>query len=302
LTPPPERGDYKKVESIGKGEGLRALAALLVTFTPAFAFAQETQAEQKSGPQYWPAAQTDRPPAETKPDATTKLDVRSAPPILAYTYTAWGSGAKTVGAQGYASGLVASGQDATIGGGGTVWGSPIDRLTLIGDAQRNVWGNFSPSFAIVGRILGKPDDGWSLGALGKVKIDGFASGPNKDEVESEIEIGALTSFSKRAYHLDMNILLGRGLGDDGETDTEARLRFGYDLGKLFRLGLDNQARLRIGGPKYLPNGKTWDFASGAQFMVGSSNFYGALTAGPATMGLVSENVGFSSVLTIGGTT
>src|SRR5690242_14958505 len=91
----------------------------------------------------WNAA-ADKPPdaAAEKSDAH---NVRADIPILAYTYTAYGAVAKTVGAQGYGAGLFASRQSAVLGGGATVWGSPVDRLTLVVDAQRNVWGNFSPS-------------------------------------------------------------------------------------------------------------------------------------------------------------
>jgi hypothetical protein len=242
-------------------------------------------------------------PAESPAERTPATpDIRTATPILAYTYTAYGAAAKTVGAQGFAQGLFASGQSSTLGGGATVWGAPIDRLTIVVDAQRNLAGNFSPSAAVVVRILGDASDGWSLGGLGKFKVDGFASGPDKDEVESEIELGALASFDRRAVHLDMNAIAGRGTGDDGETDTEGRLRFGYDLGKLARLGIDGQIRVRVGGPKYLPNGRIWDFTAGPQLVLGSGHFYGALTAGPATFGLLGHSVGFSSVLTIGGTT
>jgi hypothetical protein len=85
-------------------------------------------------------------------------------------------------------------------------------------------------------------------------------------------------------------------------DTEGRLRFGYDLGRLARLGIDGQVRVRVGGPKYLPNGRTWDFAAGPQLVIGSGSFYGALTAGPTTEGLLTNAVGFTSVLSFGGTT
>ena len=91
-------------------------------------------------------------------------------------------------------------------------------------------------------------------------------------------------------------------GDDGETDAEGRLRFGYDLGSLLRLGLDGQARARLGGPRYLPNGRTWDFAGGPQLLLGTGALYGAITAGPATQGLTSDGVGVAAALAVGGTT
>jgi hypothetical protein len=92
-------------------------------------------------------------------------------------------------------GLAATGQASTLGGGVAVWGAPLERLTLIGDAQKNIYGNFSPALAAVVPLLGERRHGWSLGALGKFKVDGFASGPQRNEIESELELGALISFS-----------------------------------------------------------------------------------------------------------
>lgn len=201
-----------------------------------------------------------------------------------------------------ALGLFAPDQKATIGGGASAWGSPLTRLTLIGDAQRNMWGNFSPSIAGVVPLLGERNHGWSLGGLGKFKIDGFAAGPDKDEVESELEIGALLAFAESGFRFDLNLIGGRGLGDDGETDAEARLRIGSELGRWFWLGLDGQGRVRASGERSLPNGKIWDFAAGPQCLFGSRSFFASLTAGPATMGLLSSKVGFTSVLLVGGTT
>jgi hypothetical protein len=229
-------------------------------------------------------------------------DVRAELPIAAFAYAAQGAPSGKTGAQGFGLGLMAPEQRTTLGGGVSVWGAPLERLTIIGDAQRNVYGNFSPSAAVVVPLLGERRHGWSLGGLGKFKIDGFASGPHRDEVESELELGALISLSESGFHFDLNLIAGRGLGDDGETDTETRLRFGRKLGALFWLGVDGQARLRVSGPRSLPNGRSWDFAAGPQFLVGSAGFFAVLSAGPATMGLLSNNLGFTSTLGIGGTT
>jgi hypothetical protein len=237
----------------------------------------------------------------TVPEVSAK-DVKNEVPILAYTYQAYGASKGTVGAQAYGLGLGASGQKGILGGGVTVWGAPMERLTLIGDAQRNVLGNFAPSVAAVFRLLGTPGDGWSLGALGKFKVDGFTGGPTKDEMESEIELGLLTSYVREGWHLDLNAIAGRGTGDDGETDAEGRLRIGKDVSQFVRLGIDGQARVRMAGPKYLPNGQIWDFAAGPQIMIGSRAFFGALTGGPATMGLLSPNLGWTVVATVGGAT
>jgi hypothetical protein len=77
---------------------------------------------------------------------------------------------------------------------GAVWGSPIDRLTLIGAAPRDMFGNFAPSAAAMVRLLGTPNDGFVLSALGKFKVEGFATGPN-NEMESEIEAASSSRTS-----------------------------------------------------------------------------------------------------------
>lgn len=231
-----------------------------------------------------------------------RRDVRKGLPVAAYSYSAQGARKGSAGGQAFALGLVAPGQSSTLGGGATVWGAPLERLTLVGDAQKNIYGNFSPSIAAIVPLLGERHHGWSLGGLGKFKVNGFASGPEKDEIESELELGALISFAESGFGLDLNVIGGRGLGDDGETDTEMRLRLGHTLGELVWLGLDAQGRLRLSGPRTLPNGRSWDFAAGPQLLVGSGSFFAVLTAGPATMGLLSKDIGFTSVLGIGGTT
>jgi hypothetical protein len=71
---------------------------------------------------------------------------------------------------------------------------------------------------------------------------------------------------------------------------------------MLRLGLDSQARVRLHGPRYLPNGRVWDFAAGPQAIFGTKNFFGALTAGPATMGLLSDRLGWNAIASVGGTT
>ncbi len=262
-----------------------------------------------------PAPQPSLAPESLSPDAlrTNEVrDVRSEIPNYAYAYTAYGAAAKTLGVEAYGLGVAAAGQQGIVGGGLMVWGSPIDRLTLIGDGQRDVYGNFAPSGGIVVRVLGKNGDGWSLGGLGKFKVEGFGDGkptgagtpPAKPgEIESEVEFGALISYAKSGgVHLDLNAITGMGTGDDGEVDAEGRLRFGYDLTHILRVGFDGQTRVRLNGPRYLPNGRIWDFAAGPQAILGSKNFFGALTGGPATMGLLSDRVGWNVIASIGGTT
>jgi hypothetical protein len=285
-----------------------ALAAipLLVAVTPSSALALPGDPATGSSPGADPRASElqlkDEPTAPGASELPVKRDVRGEVPITAFTYSADGAPAKSIGAQGYGMGVGASGQDTVLGGGGMVWWGPIDRLTLVLDAQRSFYEKFSPSVAATYRILGDRGDGWKLGGLGKFKVDGFSEGPDGDEVESEVEMGLLLSLAETGWHLDSNAIFGIGTGEEGEKDGEARLRFGRDLGKRVRLGLDGQARLRLDGPKYLPNGRTWDFAAGAQTVVGFQNFFGSFTVGPSTMGLTSKSVGVLAFLAVGGTT
>lgn len=223
----------------------------------------------------------------------------SEAPIVAYAYQATGASYESFGAQAYGSGL-AGNRRPTLGGGATVWGAPAERLTLVGDFARDVFGNFAPSAAGIVRLFGRGGDGLSLGGLGKYKVDGFGVGPDK-EIESELEAGLLLSYAKRGFHLDVNAITGVGLGEDGEVDVEGRLRFGYDLGSHVRLGVDGQARHRLSGHYRLPGHRLGDFVVGPQTIIGSRYFYGAFTAGPTSMGITDgdRSIGFSALITIG---
>jgi hypothetical protein len=241
-----------------------------------------------------PPAHDAEPPAEAR-------DAKGEVPITAFTYSAYGAPARTIGAQGYGLGLAGPGQRATAGGGIMAWGSPIDRLTLVVDAPRNVYllDHFAPSAAAIVRILGKPGDGFSLGAIGKYKVEGFGTDKNGD-TESEIESGLLFSYVKSGFHADLNTLTGFGMTEEGEIDTEGRLRLGYDVTSLLRVGVDGQGRYRLAGSKRLLNGALWDFAGGPQVMIGTSHFFGALTGGPTTMGLTKSSVvGWTLVASLG---
>ncbi|MEO6576175.1 MAG: hypothetical protein ABIP89_20135 [Polyangiaceae bacterium] len=255
-------------------------------------------------------AHAEQPPVLV--DEGAVKDVRSEVPNYAYAYTAYGATAKTLGVQAYGLGVATARQRGIVGGGIMVWGSPVDRLTLIGDDQRDLYGSFAPSAAVIVRIVGKNGDGWSLGGLGKFKVEGFGDGKatgagtaplKRGEIESEVELGALLSYAKTGgLHFDLDAISGMGTGDDGEVDAEGRLRLGYDLTRMFRLGIDGQIRARLHGPTYLPNGRIWDFAAGPQAILGSKNFFGSVTGGPATMGLVSDRVGWNAIASVGGTT
>jgi hypothetical protein len=240
---------------------------------------------------------------DTAIELPAQTPANDASPIAVYTYRAGGAAAHTVGASAHGVALSSSGQKTTAGGGLTAWGSPVDRLTLVLDARRDVYllDHFSPSLAAVVRLLGSPVDGWSLGALAKYKVEGFGTDPNGD-TESEIESGLLVSFARRGWHLDLNAIAGAGLTDEGEIDTEGRLRFGYDASEAVRVGADGQARWRLAGTGTLPGGRTWDFAAGPQIAIGSGHFFGLLTAGPTTMGITRAGVvGWNGIATFGAT-
>ena len=246
------------------------------------------------------ARAADTPPvADSAEGEKEAKDVRAQVPILAYAYTAYGTQAGTMGAAAYGLGL-AGNTRPTLGGGGMVWGSPIDRLTLIGDGSRDVTGNFAPSVAAVVRLLGTPNDGFTLGALGKFKVEGFGTGRG-GETESEIETGLLLSYAKYGWHMDLNAISGFGTGDDGEIDAEGRFRLNHEIGSMVRLGVDSQMRYRVAGDKKLPGNRNGDFAAGPQVIIGSSNFFGSVTTGAATMGITNQ-VGWTSILSIGGST
>ena len=230
--------------------------------------------------------------------ARAEPDVKGEIPNAAYAYSAYGATAGKVGVQAYGMGLGGRAQRATLGGGGAVWGSPIDRLTLVADGSRDATGNFAPSAAAIVRLLGNANDGFSLGVLGKFKVEGFGTGPG-GETESEIEGGLLLSYAKYGWHMDLNAITGFGTGDDGEIDAEGRLRANHDVGRFVRVGIDGQARYRLAGDTRLPGNRAGDFVAGPQVLVGSSTFFGSLTGGVATMGVVNQ-VGWTSIVAIGG--
>ena len=244
-------------------------------------------------------AASDESPGAAGAASSADASARRESPIAAFAYAAEGSAAKTIGVTAYGLGLAAVGQDRVVGGGGSIWGSPVRRLTLVVDGQRNLSREFSPSAAMILNFYGNGADGLSLGALGKFKIDGFAGGPSRDEIESEVELGALLSYRGASWYVDANAIAGRGMGDDGEMDTEARLRFGRALGSYVRLGFDGQVRARVAGPRLLPNGRSWDFAAGPQALLAWDRWFGSVTAGPATTGVVSRNVGWLAMLSVG---
>ena len=224
-------------------------------------------------------------------------DGKQQTPITAYTYSAFGSRVGNIGAAAFGESLSALGNGSrgtSVGGGLRVWGSPIDRLTLLLDGGRTAGGTSAPTAGAIFRIAGNLDDGWAFSLLGKYKNDGFA------HIEGEIETGALFSFVRRGFHADVNAVYG-GDFDGQEMDGEARARLGYDLATWVRVGIDAQARYRIGGAKTLVGGRKADFVGGPQLVFGYKNFFMSLTAGPSTVD-VTAGVGWALLLMGGGMT
>ncbi|MCA9641240.1 MAG: hypothetical protein KC492_11120, partial [Myxococcales bacterium] len=174
-----------------------------------------------------------------------KPDAKSEAPVLAFTQSAFGVHESGVGAQATGGGFGTSAGVVEPLYGGQVYGSPTDKLLLLGSAERTLKGEFAPSASVAYRILGSHQDGYALSALGRFKTEGF------DEVGGEVETGALFAWTGSKLHLDANAIVGFGLeeegkkaegegGAEGEVDGELKLRFGYDVAAWIRVGLDGQ--------------------------------------------------------------
>lgn len=240
------------------------------------------------------AQEADEGSAGTSRDGATKTAATETPTV-AYTYTAFGVSARTFGAAGY--GESRGGFESTpvphLGGGLRLWASPVDRVTLFIDAeQRDENDKFAPSASIQVRILGNRADGWALGALARYKAEGFA------DLGGEIEFAALGSYGRRGVHLDGNAVIGKDMDKD-ESDGEALARAGYDVLTFLRVGGEGRVRYRLSGAAALPGGRNWDAFAGPQVMGFYGAFFGAVTAGPSTIGLT-ENVGWIAIATVGG--
>jgi len=182
---------------------------------------------------------------------------------------------------------------AHIGGGLRIWGSPVDRLLFVLDAQRNdETDKFAPAITAQIRIFGSENDGWALGALARYKAEGFA------ELGGEMEAGLLGSFSRSGLHLDANVVAGADF-DGGESDGEVLARGGYDLLKFLRLGAEARLRSRLTGNTALPGHRNWDGFGGAQILAFADHYFGAVTGGPSTVG-ISDKVGWSVIASAGG--
>jgi hypothetical protein len=232
------------------------------------------------------------PNEQTQNAPSAPSDVRTDVPVISLAHSAFGSRSGKVGAHGFGYGTAAS-SGGSGGGGITLYGSPFNRLTLIGTGERRANGEFAPSASLAFRILGSVEDGWALGAMGTYKAEGF------DNLEGEIEIGALFSILRDRWHFDINAVAGGGLEESEELDAEAKLRVGYDVVDWLRLGIDSRARYRLRGPVKLAGGRDGDIIAGAQVIASWSQFYAAILAGPSTVD-VASGVGYAGSLTAGG--
>ncbi|APR80283.1 Hypothetical protein A7982_05630 [Minicystis rosea] len=221
-------------------------------------------------------------------------DIREQVPLVGLTTSAFGATARSVGAAGYGGifGRAGAGVDTKPVGGGRVWGSPIDRLTIRVDIDQGVSGEVAPSFTVQGRIFGDRARGWALGALLSYRFEGFA------EVAGEIEGGLLFSVARNRMHLDANVIVGGGI-EEHEVDGEIKLRVGYDVTPWLRVGADSRFRYRLGGDKFLPGGRVGDGIGGPELLFAWKNFFLDLTGGPSTVAVV-EGIGWTVNGAIGG--
>jgi len=172
-----------------------------------------------------------------------------------------------------------------------VWGSPIDRLTILADGARRENGEWGPGIGAQVRILGSRADGWGLGLLARYKAEGFA------ELEGETEFAVLGSYALHKVHVDVNAVIGGSIEED-EGDAEFLARAGYEFTGFLRAGFESRGRVRIAGDKDLPGGRTWDVLFGAQVMGYKGPVFAALTVGPSTVG-ISDSIGWAILVTAG---
>jgi hypothetical protein len=230
--------------------------------------------------------------AESGADGEGRKAVTDAPQI-GYAYSAFGSERGAYGAAGLGSVTGGAHSPADGGGGARLWGSPVEGLTVLAGAQKELTGNFAPFATAMFRLLGNRKAGYALAAVGTYKLEGF------DDLGGEVELGMLASVARRGWHGDLNVLGGTGTGESGEVDGEARARFGYDAASWFRIGADGQVRYRVAGDAKLVGGRTWDMIAGPQAIVSLGHFFGAVTGGPTTTA-IAQGVGWTTVVTVGG--
>ncbi len=252
----------------------------------------------------------------TAPPVAEPHDIRQEIPLLAYTTSAFGAPRMTIGALGYGGILGAPGQTSagtglvnsiSAGGGARIWGSPIDRLTIMLEVARPlddkacggagkpcVPANAAkPSATIIGRILGSQAQGYALAAQLTYRTDGFA------DFGGEFEGSVLFSLARRGFHLDTNVTFGGAADpDEQEADGEVKLRFGYDVTSWFRVGLDGRFRYRLLGAQSLPGNRLGDAVGGPELLFSYKHLFVAVDGGPSTVG-IAQGVGGTVLGTLG---
>ena len=109
----------------------------------------------------------------------------------------------------------------------------------------------------------------------------------------------LTAYpTRKGFHLDGNTIFGVAF-EEAESDWELLTRAGYDVLPFLRLGGEGRARVRLSGDVTLPGGRTWDMFLGPQVLGYYGAFFGAVTAGPSTVG-IADGVGWLAIATVGG--
>ncbi|HTA91566.1 MAG TPA: hypothetical protein VK745_18410 [Polyangiaceae bacterium] len=246
-------------------------------------------------PRYFPTHPSDAPALNDANATNAHHSVALDVPRVAYTDTAFGVSPATLGAAGF--GEVRNGvnteSNAHLGGGLRIWGSPVERLLFVLDAQRNdETDKFAPAITAQFRIFGGEPDGWALGVLARYKAEGFA------DLGGEMEGGILGSINRVGFHLDANLVAGADF-DGGESDGEILARGGYDVLKYLRFGAESRVRYRLAGRAELPGNRNWDAFGGAQALAAADHYFGAVTGGPSTVG-ISDKLGWSVIASLGG--
>jgi hypothetical protein len=241
-----------------------------------------------------PGSDTTAPP----PAAPAPInDARDVTPVVGYGVSAFGAARMSAGAAGYVGVLYGQpNPDGTTGktlpqGGARIWGSPVDRLTIMFEVDRRDFSAAAPSATVAVRIFGDRASGWAIGAAATYRAEGFAN------IAGEIEGAVLASFSRYRLHADLNGVFGGAL-TEREMDAEVKLRLGYDVTPWLRIGGDSRFRMRVGNGKFLAGGRSYDAVGGPEVTFGYKNFFAAISGGPSTVG-VAKGFGWGGTTTIG---
>jgi hypothetical protein len=178
-------------------------------------------------------------------------------------------------------------------GGARIFGAPVDRLSLVLEADRRVSGDFAPAASLLVRIAGDRPRGWAFSGLASYRAEGFA------EIAGELELAAAFSYARSGWHADSNVMVGVGF-EEREVDGELRLRAGYDVTPWLRAGLDGRGRYRLSGERALAGDRTWDATGGPELIFGARPLFLALAGGPSTVGVARGSIGFTTTATLGG--